>query len=212
MVQGSRFSVQGRVQAVHGSGSAFTVQVQSSRFRFNVQGSPLRRRHERGAAGSALRRPAAGAGRRVHGGGGRSRWRSGSAPTPPSSPWSTPCCCGRCPTRDPDRLVMVWQDMTRARRAGAEWTTPGNFATWRGEPQLFESVAAVRGWQPTLTGLRRPGAAGRRAGLARVLRPCSASRRRAAGRSPQPTTRRWRARGDHLPRAVAAAVRRAIRR
>jgi hypothetical protein len=25
----------------------------------------------------------------------------GSAPTAPSSAWSTPCCCGRCPTENP---------------------------------------------------------------------------------------------------------------
>ena len=60
------------------------------------------------------------------------------------------------PYQHPDRLVMVWQDMTARGGPAREWTTPGNFADLVSQPQLFESVAAVRGWQPTLTGLGDP--------------------------------------------------------
>ena len=42
---------------------------------------------------------------RLRAAGDRSRWRSASAATPPSSASSTRCCCGRCRTRDADRLV-----------------------------------------------------------------------------------------------------------
>jgi putative ABC transport system permease protein len=56
------------------------------------------------------------------------------------------------PYGDPARLVTVWQDM-RARGGPAdEWATPGNYADWRREPALFQSVAVIGGWRPTLTG------------------------------------------------------------
>ena len=56
----------------------------------------------------------------------------------------------------PDRLVMVWQDL-RARGGPAdEWATPGNYADWRRETGLFQSVAVITGWRPTLTGTAEP--------------------------------------------------------
>ena len=56
------------------------------------------------------------------------------------------------PYRDADRLVTVWQDM-RARGGPAdEWASPGNYADWRSEKALFEEVAVLTGWRPTLTG------------------------------------------------------------
>jgi putative ABC transport system permease protein len=60
------------------------------------------------------------------------------------------------PYRDPDRIAMVWQDMTARGGPAREFTTPGNFVDLAGEPGTFESVAAVRGWQPTITGLGDP--------------------------------------------------------
>jgi putative ABC transport system permease protein len=60
------------------------------------------------------------------------------------------------PYRHADRLVMVWQDM-RARGGPAdEWATPGNYADWRQETALFEEVAVISGWRPTLTGGAEP--------------------------------------------------------
>jgi putative ABC transport system permease protein len=50
-----------------------------------------------------------------------------------------------------ERLVMVWQDL-RARGGPAdEWATPGNYADWRKETAIFDEVAVISGWQPTLT-------------------------------------------------------------
>jgi putative ABC transport system permease protein len=55
-----------------------------------------------------------------------------------------------------DRLVTVWQDM-RARGGPAdEWATPGNYADWRGERALFEEIAVIGGWRPTLIGSAEP--------------------------------------------------------
>ena len=60
------------------------------------------------------------------------------------------------PYADPGRLVMVWQDM-RARGGPAdEWASPGNFADWRKAQDIFEDVAAIGGYRPTLTGGSEP--------------------------------------------------------
>ena len=57
---------------------------------------------------------------------------------------------------DPERLVMVWQDY-RARGGPAdEWATPGNYIDWRAEKTLFEQVAVISGWPPTMTGGAEP--------------------------------------------------------
>jgi putative ABC transport system permease protein len=54
-----------------------------------------------------------------------------------------------------DRVVMVYQDL-RARGGPAhEWATPGNVADWK-QSRIFESVAAMQGWRPTLTGAGEP--------------------------------------------------------
>ena len=60
------------------------------------------------------------------------------------------------PYGDADRLVTVWQDM-RARGGPAdEWATPGNYADWRNEKALFEEIAVVTAWRPTLIGRAEP--------------------------------------------------------
>jgi putative ABC transport system permease protein len=60
------------------------------------------------------------------------------------------------PYPEPGRLVMVWQDL-RARGGPAdEWASPGNYVDWSGEKGLFENVAAIGGWRPTLTGGAEP--------------------------------------------------------
>src|SRR5688500_17293698 len=60
------------------------------------------------------------------------------------------------PYSNPDRLVMVWQDY-RARGGPAdEWATPGNYADWRRETDIFEAIAVLTGWRPTLTGGAEP--------------------------------------------------------
>src|SRR5512134_1345407 len=60
------------------------------------------------------------------------------------------------PYAEPDRLVMVWQDL-RARGGPAdEWATPGNYVDWRSETDLFEQVAIIAGWRPVMLGGEEP--------------------------------------------------------
>jgi putative ABC transport system permease protein len=60
------------------------------------------------------------------------------------------------PYAHPGRLVMVWQDL-RARGGPAdEWATPGNYADWRRETGIFQQIAVMTGWRPTLTGGPEP--------------------------------------------------------
>ncbi|MBA3297924.1 MAG: ABC transporter permease [Acidobacteria bacterium] len=60
------------------------------------------------------------------------------------------------PYAKPERLVMVWQDF-RARGGPAdEWATPGNYVDWRAQKDVFEQVAVISGWRPTLTGGAEP--------------------------------------------------------
>ena len=57
------------------------------------------------------------------------------------------------PYPEPERLVVVWQDMTARGGPAREWTTPGNQVDLAAEPGLFGGVTSVRGWSPTLTGM-----------------------------------------------------------
>ena len=60
------------------------------------------------------------------------------------------------PYAAPERLVMVWQDM-RARGGPAdEWASPGNYVDWSRDTTVFDGVAAIGGWRPTLTGGAEP--------------------------------------------------------
>jgi len=56
------------------------------------------------------------------------------------------------PYADPDRLVMVWQDFRGRGGPIDEWGTPGNYVDWRAQKDLFEEIAMISGWRPTLTG------------------------------------------------------------
>ena len=56
------------------------------------------------------------------------------------------------PYADPDRLVMVWQDMRAKRGPATEWTTPANHFDWKGEKDVFENVTTFRGWNASLSG------------------------------------------------------------
>jgi putative ABC transport system permease protein len=51
---------------------------------------------------------------------------------------------------------MVWQDFRERGGPADEWATPGNFVDWRNETRLFDSLAAVGGWRPTLTSTAEP--------------------------------------------------------
>lgn len=50
----------------------------------------------------------------------------------------------------PDRLVMVWQDYSRAGGPATEWFSPGNFYDWREQSSTLAGMAAFSDYSPTL--------------------------------------------------------------
>mgnify|MGYP000190092771 CR=1 FL=1 len=61
------------------------------------------------------------------------------------------------PYPDPDRIVMVWQDFRKISGREREWTSPGLFLEWqRRATDVMSSLAVVRGWAPSLTGVAEP--------------------------------------------------------
>jgi putative ABC transport system permease protein len=60
------------------------------------------------------------------------------------------------PYPDAGRLVMVWQDMRARGGPSDEWATPGNYFDWAAAGEIFEGVAAVRGWAPSLAAGETP--------------------------------------------------------
>src|SRR4029079_9231665 len=60
------------------------------------------------------------------------------------------------PYQNPDRLVMVWQDMRARGGPQRDWISPGLFVEWRQRGTMFERIAAIRGWTPKLTRVDAP--------------------------------------------------------
>lgn len=61
------------------------------------------------------------------------------------------------PYPDPDRLVVVWQDFRKISGREREWTSPGLFTEWqRRSTGVMSSIAVLRGWAPSLTGVAEP--------------------------------------------------------
>jgi putative ABC transport system permease protein len=60
------------------------------------------------------------------------------------------------PYQNPERLVMVWQDLRARGGPQRDWASPGLFVEWRRRAGVFEHLAAVRGWTPNLTGIDEP--------------------------------------------------------
>jgi putative ABC transport system permease protein len=51
---------------------------------------------------------------------------------------------------DSDRMVMVWQDLTRRGGPDREWFTPPDFIDLREQTSSFEALTAVGGWGPAM--------------------------------------------------------------
>ena len=60
------------------------------------------------------------------------------------------------PYRDPQRLVMIWENHQQRGGPEREWASPGDLRDWREQPQSFEHVVGLLGWGPTLTGRDEP--------------------------------------------------------
>ena len=56
----------------------------------------------------------------------------------------------------PERLVMVWQDFRARGGPVDEWATPGNYADWRAQTDLFQRVSVISGWRPTFISGEEP--------------------------------------------------------
>src|SRR6476661_5500093 len=60
------------------------------------------------------------------------------------------------PYQNPERLVMVWQDLRARGGPARDWISPGLFVEWQQRAPVFEELAAIRGWSPNLTGVAEP--------------------------------------------------------
>jgi putative ABC transport system permease protein len=60
------------------------------------------------------------------------------------------------PFRDPQRLIMIWEDYQQRGGPEREWASPADFRDFRDLSQSFEHVTALAGWGPTLTGQGEP--------------------------------------------------------
>jgi len=60
------------------------------------------------------------------------------------------------PYPQPDRLVQIWRDLRLQGGPAQEWGSPPVFFEWQAETDVFERVAAVTDWGPTLTGEDEP--------------------------------------------------------
>jgi predicted permease len=60
------------------------------------------------------------------------------------------------PYRDPQRLVVLWENYQQRGGPEREWFSPADFKDFREQAQSFEHVAALLGWGPTLTGQDEP--------------------------------------------------------
>ncbi len=59
----------------------------------------------------------------------------------------------RLPFDEPDRLVTVWQDVTKRGGPVREWFNYPMYEDLRDEPGLMEATGIWNGWNPTLTGI-----------------------------------------------------------
>ena len=133
-----------------------------------------------------------------------SRSRSASAPTPRSSPWSRPCCCGRC--RIPTPTAGARQASRHPHRPAKDDIAIGDFVDLRGAAAVVRRAgrllaASSRRSSATASRCASRASASRRScfdvlgvqpAMGRVVRRRRRARRRAAG-------------GDRQPRAVAHA-------
>jgi putative ABC transport system permease protein len=56
------------------------------------------------------------------------------------------------PYPEPERLVMVWQDMRARGGPATEWSGPSQHFDWKAETAVFENLTSMRGWNASLSG------------------------------------------------------------
>src|SRR5947207_4157495 len=61
----------------------------------------------------------------------------------------------RLPFRDPDRLVVIWEENVR-RPGRANTISPANYLQWQDRNQVFEQMSSFYDWRANLTGQAAP--------------------------------------------------------
>jgi putative ABC transport system permease protein len=56
------------------------------------------------------------------------------------------------PYPEPERLVMVWQDLRAIGGPATVWTGPSQHFDWKAETAVFENLTSIRGWNASLAG------------------------------------------------------------
>ena len=56
------------------------------------------------------------------------------------------------PYPDPDRLVIVWQDLRARGGPATEWTGPSQHFDWKARTDVFQSLTSLRGWSASVAG------------------------------------------------------------
>src|SRR3990170_3597361 len=56
------------------------------------------------------------------------------------------------PYPEPERLVMVWQDLRARGGPATEWTGPSQHFDWKAETAVFAHLTSMRGWNASLSG------------------------------------------------------------
>ena len=56
------------------------------------------------------------------------------------------------PYAQPERLVMLWQDLRARGGPATEWTGPANHFDWKAQTDVFDGVTTFRGWNASLSG------------------------------------------------------------
>jgi putative ABC transport system permease protein len=56
------------------------------------------------------------------------------------------------PYAEPDRLVMLWLDLSARGGPATEWTGPSQHFDWKAQHDVFEGVTSFRGWNASMAG------------------------------------------------------------
>jgi predicted permease len=56
------------------------------------------------------------------------------------------------PYREPDRLVMLWQDLRARGGPATEWTGPSQHFDWKAQHDVLDGVTSLRGWNASIAG------------------------------------------------------------
>ena len=56
------------------------------------------------------------------------------------------------PYPDPERLVIVWQDLRARGGPATEWTGPSQQFDWKAQTDVFASLTSIRGWSASVAG------------------------------------------------------------